>query len=233
MKPRECGRFRTLLSQLWTHCNECVLGIRTEPQIPAGYVPDPVERWKGEFSPHAKNGDNFRYETIGYWHVRKLFRVVKLGPEDVVYDIGCGMGRILCLAAQEAVRKCVGIELQEPLCEIARRNAASLRNRKAPVEIVWGDAARADLSEGTIYLFFNPFGPETLRDAFENIRASLAQKPRAVKVVYYHAKYRSAVEPLDWLVKVREFERFGGQHPVIIWESRSSEHDDEARVKCA
>ena len=211
------ARLRTLLSQLWTQCNECVLNIRT---VPAGYVPDPVEPWKGEFSPHAKNRDNFRYAPLGYRHIRQLLRVVKLGPEDVVYDIGCGMGRILCLVAQKPVRKCIGIELQEPLCQIARRNAASLRNRKAPILVVWGDAARADLSEGTVYIFFNPFGPETLRDTFENIRASLAQEPRAVKVVYYHSKYRSAVEPLDWLVKVREFERFGGL-PMIIWETTS------------
>jgi predicted RNA methylase len=226
-------RLRTLFTKWWTLCNESVLGIRTEPQIPVDYVPDPMEPWKGEFSPYAKNRDNFRYQTIGYWHARRLLRVVKPGSKDTVFDIGCGMGRILCLAAQEPVRKCVGIELQEPLCQVARRNAARLRKRKAPIEIVWGDAARVDLSEGTIYLLFNPFGPETLRDTFENIRGSLAQKPRAIKVVYYHSKYRSAVEPLDWLVKVREFERFGGQHPVTIWENRSSEQPAMKHVKCA
>lgn len=209
----------SLLSRLWTQWNESALDIRTEPQIPIGYVPDPVEPWKGEFSERAKNKDNFRYATIGYRYIRRILDVVNPGPDDVFIDIGSGMGRVLCLAAQRPMRKCVGIELQEPLCEIARQNAARLRYRKAPIEIVCADATQADLSEGTIFFLFNPFGPDTLRDTFANIRASLGQKPRSIKIVYYHSKYRAALEPVDWLAKVREFERFGG-HPVTIWSSR-------------
>jgi precorrin-6B methylase 2 len=209
---------KKLLSQAWTQCYESVLGIRTGPEGP---IVSEQEPWRGQLSENAKHGDNWRYATIGYRYVRKIVQVVKPGPEDVFYDIGCGMGRILCIAAQRPVRKCVGIELQEPLCQIARRNASSLRGRKAPIEVVCGDATTVDLSDGTIYFMFNPFGPETLRDTLENIRGSLSQNPRVVKVVYYHAKYRSVVDGLDWLVKVQEFHRFGG-HPVTIWENRHS-----------
>jgi hypothetical protein len=74
--------------------------------------------------------------------------------------------------------KCIGVELLAPFCEIARRNAAGLRGRKAPIQIVCGDAATAELSEGTIYFMFNPFGADTLRDTLENIRGSLSQEPR-------------------------------------------------------
>jgi precorrin-6B methylase 2 len=210
---------KNLLSQVWTECNESVLGIRTGPEGP---IVSEQEPWRSQPSEKAKHSDNWRYATIGYQHARKILRVVKPGLDDVFYDIGCGMGRILCVAAQRPVRKCVGIELQEPLCRIARRNASRLRGRKAPIEIVCGDAATVDLSDGTIYFMFNPFGPETLRDTLENIKGSLSKNPRGIKIVYYHAKYRSVVEPLEWLVRVQEFERFGG-HPVSIWENRCAE----------
>jgi hypothetical protein len=117
------------------------------------------------------------------------------------------------------VRKCIGVELLEPLCEIARRNAASLRGRKATIQIVCGDATTVDLSEGTIYFMFNPFGADTLRDTLENIRGSLSQKPRAIKIAYYNAQFVAVLEALEWLVKVRELETFGG-HRVTFCENR-------------
>ena len=208
------------MSQLWTRYNESLLGIRTEPE-PADAIRDPVEPWKGEFSAKAKNPDNFRYSTVGYHHVRKILRELSLGPDDVFCDVGCGMGRVLCLAARYPVRKCVGVELTDRLCTIARRNATSLRGRRAPVEIIGGDAPRADLSEGTVYFLFNPFGPETLQDTLENIRVSLGANPRSIRIVYYHAKYRAAVDNLPWLAPLQEFRSFGG-HPVVIWGNRAA-----------
>jgi precorrin-6B methylase 2 len=87
----------------------------------------------------------------------------------VFYDIGSGMGRIVCAAARKRLRKCTGVEMSEPLCQIARCNAMKLRGRKAPIEIVCGDAPTADLGEGTIYFMFDPFGADTIRDTLENI----------------------------------------------------------------
>lgn len=208
----------SLLSQTWTKCNEFALGIRTGPESPVLSAQEP---WRGEVSSDARNGDNCRYATIGYRNVRRILRVVNPGREDVFYDIGCGMGRILCVAALRPVRKCVGVELLEPLCEIARQNANSLRRRKAPIQIVRGDAATVDLSDGTIYFMFNPFGPDTLRDTLENIRCSLSRSPRAIKIVYYHAKHQCVLQDQNWLAKVQEFDGFGG-HPAIIWENRRS-----------
>jgi len=227
--PRVKALLKNILSHAWTECNEFMLGIRTGPEAP---VISQQEPWKSRSSENARHGDNWRYATIGYQHVRKILRVIRPGPEDVFYDIGCGMGRILCVAAQQSVRKCVGVELQAPLCEIARRNAATLRGRKAPIEIVRGDATTVDLSDGTIYFMFNPFGPETLRDTLENIRGSHSSNPRGIKLVYYHSKYKSVIDGMEWLEKVHEFERFGG-HPVTIWGTRRSESGQEPRETTA
>jgi len=213
-------RLLSLPVQAWTQWNEFYLGIETELSARASIPLDPAEPWKGQYSTRAKNHDNFRYGTIGYRNIRKILRLLQPGPEDVFYDIGCGMGRVLCLFAREPIRKCVGIEILDPLCEIARKNAAQLRGRKAPIEIICNDVTQADLSAGTIYFMFNPFGPETLRETFESIRRSIVQTPRTVQIVYYHSKHKSAIEPLPWLVETHDFPSFGG-HPVTIWKSRS------------
>ena len=206
-----------------------MLGIRTDPESAVDSEPNAVQECgRAEVSNNARYGDNFHYATIGYWSVQKVLRGVKPGPQDVFCDIGSGMGRILCVVAREPVRKCVGVELLEPLCQIARRNAISLRGRKAPIQIVCGDATTVDLSEGTIYFMFNPFGGETLRDTLENIRCSLSQKPRAIRIAYYNSKYQSVLEALGWLVKVHEFDTFAG-HRVTFWENRHSQDGERGR----
>lgn len=213
----------SLLKSVWTKCNEWLLGIRTEPvsshkQVHSSGTP----WWRGDHSKNAKHDDNFHYATIDYWNVRKIVRALKPGPDDVFYDIGSGMGRILCVMARHPLRKCVGVELSEPLCQIARRNAPKLRGRKAPIEIVCADAATADLADGTIYFMFNPFGPETLRDTLENIRNSLSKKPRPIRVVYYNSVHESVLETVGWLEKVRQFDSFGGLR-ITFWKSRPSD----------
>ena len=48
--------------------------------------------------------------------VRKMLDVARVGPEDVVYDLSCGDGRILVMAVKEfGAEKAVGYELREDL----------------------------------------------------------------------------------------------------------------------
>lgn len=220
----------SLLKPVWTELNELALGIQTEPKHRRQRM-DGTERpfWRGEATELARHNDNFHYVTIDYWNARKVARVLNPGPEAVFYDIGCGMGRILCVMARHTLRKCVGVELLEPLCQVARRNATKLRGRKTPIEIFCGDATTADLAEGTIYFMFNPFGAETLRDTLENIRCSLSENPRAIRVVYYNSIHQSVLEDVGWLEKVRQFDSFGGLR-VTIWENRGLEDAQALRA---
>jgi SAM-dependent methyltransferase len=208
----------SLLTSVWTRANESALGIQTEPDGFSSRPVDPQEPYKGTHSESARHSDNFIYGTIGYRTIRRILRLVDPAPSDVFYDIGCGMGRILCVAAQNRMRKCIGVELLEPLCHIASRNAKNLRARKTPIEIMCGDATSADLSEGTIYFMFNPFGPQTLKDTLENIKHSLMDNPRTIKIVYYNSIHKSVIEGLDWLVKIYDLNRFG-RHDITVWVS--------------
>ena len=213
---------------MWTKCNEFVLNIQTEPPRDSTAISsDPTKRWwRGEFSAKAAHDDNYNYACPDYWYVRKIVKVASPSPTDVVYDVGSGMGRILCVFARQRVRKCVGVELFEPLCEIARKNADRLRGRKSPIEIICDDAARVDMSDGTIYLMFNPFGPETMRDVIENVQRSLSTNPRAITIVYYNALYESVLEVGSWLERYYDFHTAGGLR-VSFWKNRRCRKGDQ------
>ncbi|HUY14104.1 MAG TPA: class I SAM-dependent methyltransferase [Terriglobia bacterium] len=204
----------------WTRLNELALNIQTEPchssrdTHPDGGRP----WWRGEFSREAKHDDNNAYAVPDYWYIRKIVKILGLTPADTFYDIGAGMGRVLCLAARRRVRKCVGIELSETLCRIARMNAQRLRGRKCSVQVVCGDAATADLSAGTIYFMFNPFGPDTMRDFLSNLNLSLEREPRNVRVVYYNCVHRSLLDSCGWLEPFHEFRTSSGLS-VAFWRS--------------
>lgn len=154
----------------------------------------------------SANDDSFWYESKSYYLNWLYLRPLRLKPDDVVYDIGCGAGRLLFVAALAGVKRCVGIELSAKLSELARVNAAKLRLPHAPVEIRQADASRADFTAGTVYLLCNPFGAKTLEMVMDQIRRSLKEDPREIRVMYIHPEpgHREYFARCDWLEKTGE-----------------------------
>src|SRR5690348_622444 len=72
-----------------------------------------VDRWLGIRTcspeeayrhPGSRFGDGNRYVPNSYLFLGSLIRPLQISPEDVVVDIGCGMGRTLCVLARLNVR---------------------------------------------------------------------------------------------------------------------------------
>jgi cyclopropane fatty-acyl-phospholipid synthase-like methyltransferase len=83
-----------------------------------------------------------------------MLDAANLKPGEVVYDLGCGDGRVLITAAQKYRAKAVGIEISESLVNAARREVRKL-GLESQVEVIHGDAASADVSQAdvvTLYL---------------------------------------------------------------------------------
>ena len=78
-----------------------------------------------------------------------MLRLAGVGPEDVVYDLGSGDGRIPIIAAQKYGARGVGIEIDPRLVERSWQtaNEAEVANR---VRFIVGDLFTADLSEATV-----------------------------------------------------------------------------------
>lgn len=89
--------------------------------------------------------------------VKHMLAMARVGPEDVVYDLGCGDGRIVIAAARERGARGVGVEIDKELIDKARSAA-----RKAGVEdrvrFEVGDAMAVDLSDATVVALYLPPG---------------------------------------------------------------------------
>lgn len=163
----------------------------------------------------GKHQDAFDFETVAHSTIYQTIKRVKPRNEDIVFVLGCGKGRALCHFARCKVRKVIGVEISDQLCEIARQNSRSLRRPHAPIEIISEDAVTADLSEGTIFFMANPFGEITLREVLKNIEISHDFATTTVKIIYVVAKYFRVMEEFSWLEQTYEYKRFSGLHVTI------------------
>ncbi len=86
--------------------------------------------------------------------VRGMLRLAGAGPDDIVYDLGCGDGRVLVIAVKEfGVKKAVGIEIRETLYQRAMQNIR-MHNLEGRAHVIRGDFFEADISEATIVTMF-------------------------------------------------------------------------------
>lgn len=208
-----------VLYRVWTALNERWLNIET------GHSPAGVgarHRREGDRGPEtdrALHQDNVYYEPMNYLYIRRLLRRLELREEDVLFDIGCGKGRIVCVAARRRLKRVVGVELFEELCDAARANAARLRGRNAPVEIRCGDAATMDYSEGTVFVLYNPFGPATMSAVLDRLRESFSRSARRIRIGYYMPVCEHLLTRESWLERYDGFKTLSAS--ASFWRSKS------------
>ncbi len=82
-----------------------------------------------------------------------MLQLARTGPKDVVYDLGCGDGRIVIAAAKQFGARGVGIEIDPAPLRMAVYQArrAGVEDR---VRFVRGDLFEADIGEATVVTLF-------------------------------------------------------------------------------
>ncbi len=204
----------------WSKGNDVALGIKTMPH--SFRVTKLAVENLHELNDHSVtsiNVDSSGYESPDYANLRKIISFLNPQPHDVVFDLGSGMGRVLCLFARRSVKRCVGIELFPSLCEVAESNAKNLKGRMCPIEIRQGDVTEADYSNGTIFFLFNPFGADTLRVVLERINNSRNGTNRKIVFVYYKDLHANVFESVSWLEKFHEMKTLSDIR-VSFWRAR-------------
>jgi SAM-dependent methyltransferase len=98
-----------------------------------------------------------------------MLRLAKVTPRDVVYDLGCGDGRIVILAAKRFGARGVGIDIDPERIKEANRNAAA-EGVADRVRFVERDLFQADIGEATVVALYlltsvnERLRPKLLRD---------------------------------------------------------------------
>jgi len=111
--------------------------------------------------------------------VEKMLELAQVDENDVVYDLGCGDGRVVITAAEKFGARGVGIDI-DPERIIESKEGADAAGVKDLVKFYVGDAVKLDVSEATVVtLYLLPESNAILRPKFE-----LELKPGTVVVTH-------------------------------------------------
>ena len=85
--------------------------------------------------------------------VEAMLQVANVGKDDIVYDLGCGDGRIPVTAAKKYGARGIGIDIDPQ--RIAEANENVKKNKvEDKVKIVQGDLFQQDLSQATVVTLY-------------------------------------------------------------------------------
>ncbi len=101
--------------------------------------------------------------------VNRMLKLAKIMPSDIVYDLGCGDGRILIAAVKDFNAKgAVGYEINPSLYKTASDNIKK-NNLHDRIELFNEDLFKADLSRATVItLYLTSWANEKLKPKLEN-----------------------------------------------------------------
>jgi ribosomal protein L11 methylase PrmA len=85
--------------------------------------------------------------------VEAMLQVANVSKNDIVYDLGCGDGRIPVTAARKYGARGVGIDIDPQRIKEANENVAK-NNVGDRVKIVQGDLFEQDLSQATVVTLY-------------------------------------------------------------------------------
>ncbi len=130
----------------------------------------------GETSP--PEAEMVFYQPTPARHVLDLIERAQLGCNDLLVDLGSGLGHVPLLVTICTGARALGIEREAAYVDSARRAAASLHVERASFLVQ--DAREADLSQGTLFYLYTPFTGGMLRCMLD--RLAVEARRRAIRV---------------------------------------------------
>ena len=85
--------------------------------------------------------------------VDKMLDLAKVGPNDIVYDLGSGDGRTVITAAKRGARA-FGIEYNPDMVELSKKNAAAAGVKEDRATFMKADLFETDFSKATVITMF-------------------------------------------------------------------------------
>ncbi|HEU4938071.1 MAG TPA: 50S ribosomal protein L11 methyltransferase [Vicinamibacterales bacterium] len=143
--------------------------------------------------------------------VDRMLTLAKVTRDDVVYDLGCGDGRIPIAAAKKYGAKGVGLDIDPALVELATSNAKAA-GVEALVDFRVQNVLTADVSKATVVTLY------LLSSSNERLRPMLVQqlKPGARIVSHAFSMGRDwPADTVDQFVSAR-----GDEITLYMWKIR-------------
>jgi len=129
------------------------------------------------------------YMPASYDLLEDVFAKTNVSDFKHLLDIGCGKGRVLCVAAQLGVKKVSGIDFSKEFCAAANKNLLTTQRTFSDLDfkIYNNDAFYFKIAEDVDCIFmFNPFNDVIMSGVLENIEISLEEHPRKMTIIYFN-----------------------------------------------
>lgn len=137
--------------------------------------------------------------------VDAMLETAKVSKNDVVYDLGCGDGRILTRAAQKYGCKCYGVDLDEA-CVALSKAAVSREKLQHLIQIEKKDMFSVDLSSASIVTLY------VLPSMLERLKPQLMQLRPGSRVISHEFPIKGFAADKTITVQSRD-----GKHIVFMW----------------
>ncbi len=150
-----------------------------------------------ELKKTAASGVDISHATVympaSYLLLEDVFTRLPGNERNHFIDIGCGKGRVLCVAANHGFKKVTGIDFSTGFCTTATQNL-QLTKRRFPAllaTVINKDAATVEIpTDADCIFFFNPFDLFIMKTVAQNIRKSYTKNPRTIYIVYLNPLYK-------------------------------------------
>jgi acetyl esterase/lipase len=121
-----------------------LLFVVTAPGLAAGHVRD-----------HKPRSPDVRFVPTPAEVMDKMLEVARITDEDVVYDLGCGDGRIVCAAARKCGCKAVGYDIDPARVKESEANRARETSEvQKRITFQQADIFTLDLSKATVVMLY-------------------------------------------------------------------------------
>lgn len=178
--------------------------------------------------------DVYAPSSTPYSVLNRILASLVLTPNDALVDVGCGAGRVVCVAARYPIRSAVGVELDPGQVKRASINLEMTRGKRAMHSaIVQQNALDFDYGSATLVFLFNPFGEDTMASFARRLDDTMQDRlcrgdSSPMTVVYYNP---TAVGELTrrstWVRTVQKRQIL--RHPVIFLSSGDRPRADSLR----
>jgi len=174
--------------------------------VAVGGVADTGRAQPSPVAPPALRAPDVRYEPTPMEVVHVMLRLAQVTPGDVVYDLGCGDGRIVITAAREFGARGVCVDI-DPARIIESRENARQANVIDRIRFINEDLFTTDLADATVVTLFL------------SAELNLAVRPKLQRELKRGTRIVSHWHHMgDWKPQESVRVRSGGREsPVYLW----------------
>ncbi|WP_430392333.1 class I SAM-dependent methyltransferase [Dyella sp. 20L07] len=141
------------------------------------------------------------YQPTPARHVFDLIERAAIVDQDVLVDLGSGLGHVPLLVSICTGAHCIGIEREAAYVDGAKQSAQALQLDR--VNFVAQDAREADFSRGTVFYLYTPFTGGILREVLDRLKHEASR--RAIRIATL-GPCTATVDGEPWLQRVGPLE---------------------------